>query len=405
MNTELELTLSLCSPIALHRTRASIQYVETLDYIPGVAVRGALAETYLSERGKAEDDTFQKLFVSGQVQYGDLWPTVQSNLTHGSILIPATAQACKRNGLTHKDSFRDTLLDVFAQPTSQECGYVDSGDKKKCKEPLDRVNGYLSDLECLERVAAKSELRVSAAMDRSTGTAAREMLFTQHTLTSKNVKQDEDEICFQGTLRLADPALKTQLDDFLAVSGLFPTKEGTPFFLGSGRSRGLGEVVVEAFKMTNASISLEERWEQFNEVAHNAGGDANCQYFSLTFLSHVALRDSLLRPVLGKITPHHFGLPDGVRFVNRCDSNEPVRFLNQIALHGWNAAQGLPKPDTVALARGSVLLFQCDRDQKSEVFSRLAQIESEGIGERRGEGFGRIAVCYPIHYQFGGRNP
>ena len=164
MKTELELTLRLRSPIALHRTRASIQYVETLDYIPGVAVRGALAETYLSERGKAEDDTFQKLFVSGQVQYGDLWPTVQSNLTHGSILIPATAQACKRYGLTHKDSFRDTLLDVFAQTSSQECGYVDSGDKKKCKEPRDRVNGYLSDLECLERVAAKSELRVSAAM-------------------------------------------------------------------------------------------------------------------------------------------------------------------------------------------------------------------------------------------------
>ena len=405
MKTELELTLRLRSPIALHRTRASIQYVETLDYIPGVAVRGALAETYLSERGKAEDDTFQKLFVSGQVQYGDLWPTVQSNLTHGSILIPATAQACKRNGLTHKDSFRDTLLDVFAQPTAQQCGHVDDGAKKKCKEPLDRVNGYLSDLECLERVAAKSELRVSAAMDRSTGTAAREMLFTQHTLTSKNVKQDEDEICFQGTLRLADPALKTQLDDFLAVSGLFPTKEGTPLFLGSGRSRGLGEVVVEAFKETNASISLEERWEQFNEVAHNAGGDANCQYFSLTFLSHVALRDSLLRPVLGKIAPRHFGLPDGVRFVHRRDSNEPVRFLNQIALHGWNAAQGLPKPDTVALARGSVLLFQCEKNQESEVFSRLAQIEAEGIGERRGEGFGRIAVCYPIHYQFGGRNP
>ena len=155
------------------------------------------------------------------------------------------------------------LLDVFAQPTSQGCRYVDNGDKKKCKEPLDRVDGYLSDLECFEGIAAKSELRVSAAMDRSTGTAAREMLFTQHTLTSKKVKQEEEEICFRGTLRLADSALKDKLEHFL--------RDGTSLFLGSGRSRGLGEVVVEAFKMVNASISLEERWEQFNEVAAQRG--------------------------------------------------------------------------------------------------------------------------------------
>ena len=70
MKTELELTLRLRSPIALHRTRASIQYVKTLDYIPGIAVRGALAEVYLSERGEPDDDTFQRLFVfrSGAVR-------------------------------------------------------------------------------------------------------------------------------------------------------------------------------------------------------------------------------------------------------------------------------------------------------------------------------------------------
>ena len=163
-------------------------------------------------------------------------------------------------------------------------------------------------------------------------------------------------------------------------------------------------MIVERFKEAETGVSLEERWRRFNEAAHKASGDTNYHYFSLTFLSHIALRDSLLRPILGKITPHHFGLPGSARFVYRRDSNEPVRFLNQIALQGWNAAQGLPKPDTVALARGAVLLFQCDNGKKSEVFSRLAQIETDGIGERRSEGFGRIAVCYPIHYQLGGKN-
>ena len=262
MKTELELTLSLLSPIALHRTRASVQYAESLDYIPGIALRGALAEVYLSERGEPDDDSFQNLFVSGQVHYGDLWPTLDSDLTHGSILIPATSQACKRYGLTHRDSLRDTLLDVFTEPAPLECGHADNGDDRKCKEPLDRVAGYLNGLDSLEKVAAKSELRVSAAMDRSTGAAAREMLFTQHTLTGKNNKPDKDDVCFQGTLRLANSALKTPLNGFL--------KENTTLFLGSGRSRGLGEVIVERFKEAETGVSLEERWGRFNEAAHNS---------------------------------------------------------------------------------------------------------------------------------------
>ena len=394
MKAEFELTLRLLSPIALHRTRGSVQYAETLDYIPGIALRGVLAELYLNEHGKAEDIAFQNLFVSDQVQYGDLWPTPCSNEMHSSILIPATAQACKRYGLTHKDSFRDTVLDVFAAPSTRECGHV--GDGRRCREPLDRIDGYLDDLKGLEKVGAKSELRVSAAMDRTTGTAAREMLFTQHALTHKNVARQDGEIYFRGTLRFADSALKPQLITLL--------KEKTSFFLGSGRSRGLGEMVVKRFKEVETAVSLKERWEKFNEVAHKPDSDANYHYFSLTFLSHVALRDGFLCPVLADIAPHHFGLPKGVSFARRSDSDQQVCFLNQITLHGWNAAQGLPKPDTVALARGSVLLFQCDKNLQSEVFNRLAQIEAEGIGERRGEGFGRIVVCHPIHYQLRGED-
>ena len=394
MKTELELTLRLLSPIALHRTRSSVQYAESLDYIPGIALRGALAEIYMREHGEPDDDLFQRLFVSGQVQYGDLWPTRRSDLMRSSVILPATARACKRYGLAHRGSLHDTLLDVFVEPELLECEHADNGDGRECREPLDRISGYLSDFDSRERVAAKSELRVNAAIDRSTGTAAREMLFSQHTLTSENEKPDLGEICFLGTLRLANSALKAPLDGFL--------KENTTLFLGSGRSRGLGEVIVERFKEAETGVSLEERWERFNGAVRKIGGDANYCYFSLTFLSHVAMRDGMLRPVLKDIAPHHFGLPEGVEFVRRPDSNQPACFLNQITLHGWNSAQGLPKPDTVALARGSVLLFQCDKNLQSEVFNRLAQIEAEGIGERHREGFGRIAVCHPIHYQLRG---
>lgn len=391
MATEMTLILRLLSPLALHRTRAGAQYVETLDYIPGTALRGALAEVYLAEHDQP-DDTFRALFLSEQVQYSDLWPAAQGKPT---VLIPATAQACKRYGLQHNGSFRDTLLDTLTRrhDYDKRCEHLirRDGEQKECNEPLDRVTGYLRDLESVDPLAVRSRLRVSTAIERGTGTVARELLFTQHTLTGKRKGDDKEQVFFRGTLRLADSVLRDDLDRLLRVR--------TQLFLGSGRSRGLGEVEVERWQEATPDDLLPERWRKFNDTTQRAGSDPNARYFSLTLLSHLALRDDLLRPVLGTIGPQHFRLPDGVEWAHYKDSGQPVCFLSAVTVAGWNAAQGLPKPDTVALARGSVLLFQCDPAQEQAVLARLAEIEAEGVGERRSEGLGRVAACYPIHYE------
>jgi CRISPR-associated protein Csx10 len=379
MATEFILTLQLRSPLALHRTRASVQYVKTLDYIPGTALRGALAEAYLAEHG-TPDDTFRALFLSERVQYGDLWPSVEGRRT---TLLPTTAQACKRHGLKHGASLRDAILDIWASPEgSPKC--------PECGELLDRVSGYLCSVAPVESLAPCSRLRVNTAIERGTGTVARELLFTQHTLIGQRKTKDKPEpVLFQGVVRLADPDLKRPLDALLK----------SPLFLGSGRSRGLGEVEIKSWTEAPDPEPLSERWHKFNETAQRAGGDPNVRYFSLTLLSHLALRDGLLRPVLGEITPQHFELPHSVAWVHYPGSGRPVLFLNAITVPGWNAVLGLPKPDTVALARGSALLGRCDAGKEQVVRERLAQIEAEGVGERRSEGFGRVAVCYPIHYE------
>ncbi len=380
MAPEFTLALQLRAPLALHRARASVQYVGTLDYIPGTALRGALAEAYLAEHG-GPDDIFRALFLSDQVQYGDLWPALEGKQT---TLLPATAQVCKRYGLKDLASFRDALLDVW----------TDSDDDKKCPkcgEPLDRASGYLCNPDPVEPLTPRSRLRVSTAIERSTGTVAREMLFTHHTLTGQRQTEERAPLLFRGTVRLTNPALQDELAHLL---------QAAPLFLGAGRSRGLGQVEVKAWSEAPATEPLAERWRQFNEAAQRAGGEAGKRYFSLTLLSHLALRDNLLCPVLSEIAPQHFGLPDGVTWVRYSGSDRAVLFLSTVTVPGWNAALGLPKPDTIALARGSVLLGQCDAEQEQAVLGCLAQIEAEGVGERRNEGFGRVAVCYPIHYTY-----
>ncbi|MDZ7339609.1 MAG: hypothetical protein ONB30_13865, partial [candidate division KSB1 bacterium] len=308
-----------------------------------------------------------------------------------TTLIPATAQICKRFGFAHSGSFRDALLDALSVTRSAQCA-VAMGGRVSCGEPLERVGGYLCSLTPAEPLSPHARLRVSTAIERSTGTVAREMLFTQHTLTGQRRTKGKDgpePILFRGTVRLADPDLKKPLEALLK----------TPLFLGSGRSRGLGEVEVKALTNATPAEPLSERWRKFNNAAQRAGGNPGICYFSLTLLSHLALRDEWSRPVLGNITPQHLGLPDPVTWVHHKGSTRPVLFLNAVTVAGWNAALGLPKPDTVALARGSVLLAQCPAGEEQAVLTRLEQIEAEGVGERRNEGFGRVAVCYPIHYE------
>lgn len=385
---EMTLTLRLLSPLALHRTRSGGQYVESLDYIPGTALRGALAEAYLASHGQS-DDVFHTLFLTGQVHFGDLWPSMGDSTT---MLCPMTAQACKRYGLSHGQSFRDTLLDVLTPQHNQEkCRETieDGAEKRQCGESLDRLGGYLWNLDSIKQLTPYSYLRTNTAIDRSTGTIAREMLFTQYTLTGRH-KESNEPVFFRGTLRLTNPALRGVLDKWLSP--------GATLFLGSGRSRGLGEVRVEGWQETMPGIPLAERWHQFNSIAQRVSGDVHSRYFSLTLLSHLALRNELLCPILDNIEPQHLGLPEGIEWV-RSPSGHPIRFLDSITIPGWNAALGLPKPDTIALRRGSVLLFRCNASQEQNVLEWLAQIESEGLGERRLEGFGHIAVCYPIHYE------
>ncbi len=383
MVTEIALVMRVDSPIALHQTRAGTQYAASLDYIPGTALRGALAEAYLAEHG-APDDMFRALFISEQVQYGDLWPAVKDQ---APILIPATARACKRGKLSegHEESLTDTLLDSLSpHETKHHCPSAECHQSE-----LDRVGGYLCGLHPVTTVKVNPQLRVNTAIERGTGAVARELLFTQKALSGTS-KDKQTLVLFRGQVRVEE-TLRPELERLL--------QSNQHLALGAGRSRGMGELERQSEQAPISSVPLQDRWQAFNAAAQRVGGTADTRYFSLTLQSHLALRDKLLRPVLDDIGPQDFGLPDSVSLACYANTNTPVRFVSAVTVPGWNAALGLPKPDTVALARGSALLFKCNPADEPAVLARLEQIEAEGVGERRAEGFGRVLACAPFHYE------
>ncbi|MCL4703993.1 hypothetical protein KJ068_02465, partial [bacterium] len=135
---------------------------------------------------------------------------------------------------------------------------------------------------------------------------------------------------------------------------------------------------------------FETRWKEFSGKFSDQ--EKRFCYFSITLNSHLILKDALGRPLLSAAAPGDFGLGDEVQIF--------AKFLSKAIVAGWNAAQGLPKPDTAVLARGSVFGFRAPRENSEEIKTKLRALEMSGVGERRAEGFGQITVCHPFHVKY-----
>lgn len=71
-------------------------------------------------------------------------------------------------------------------------------------------------------------------------------------------------------------------------------------------------------------------------------------------------------------------------------------------IESWHEGWGFPRPTLTAMAAGSVVIFTIEKfdnftdDEKLALQTNLQKFEVEGIGERRGEGYGQIRFNPPI---------
>ena len=62
-------------------------------------------------------------------------------------------------------------------------------------------------------------------------------------------------------------------------------------------------------------------------------------------------------------------------------------------IESWNVSWGFPRPTLIAMAAGSCVKFEIENYEAAkqpEISTALQNLENSGIGERRGEGYGRI---------------
>ncbi len=373
----IRITVKTKSPLYLASGYTVGTLGESLDYIPGRAVRGALAAGWLEE--SPVDRDFNHIFLDHRRHFGPLLPVGKSQIDHPSQVVPLTALTCK-----HKPGFRgvgdgvrDSLLTYLSNTlATHQCS--------KCQQPLKAYSGYyaVTGSGPVEKVPSK-RLITRTAIDPQRETARREQLFSQLVI--------EEGEYFSGYIGMGDRKYRN-----LLLNRLQNSRE---LYMGGGRSRGQGllEIVDVAGQSWTEQVhdgsSLKQRLIAFNERAvEEKCINRDESLFTLTFHSDTILYDRFMRPK-GKVEAE-----DLARYCdNRLTKAVAVEtFSRTIYIEGWNAAQGLPVRTATALQTGSVVAVKTVLSIQ-ELISMLEPIEKYGFGERTLEGFGRVKVCDPFH--------
>jgi CRISPR-associated protein Csx10 len=442
----LSISLEVISPLAVRSDHAASRTANS-EYIPGNTLLGSLATIHRVLRPEQTKE-FEQFFLLGEMLYSNLYPsypyppTFESKesgwIEQGAVYpTPKTAQSCKRHEgflpLGPKDDddhgrdrhgVRDSLVDwalfklgesypslnrTRALQENKICKFKN----KKCSEPLDHFKGYYryyrhtqTDQERPVLTKNDTRLQTHTGIDRQSGTVREGILYSRQVF--------EEGSKFWGEIRLP-------VDETLAISFnsfLWAARDSHLLRMGTGRTRGMGKVEIhfedkETDTVQARDKNFRRRTKELNDLIHEkikfaeAGAEDIKKldeqfFFALTLHSPVILTDEFLR-YRSRINTEVLCELLGITYDEQDEQNNLYNlkcvysnFSNR-RITGWQELWGTPRTNEYAIDTGAAFLFQCDRSKSEKVLDTLFNLEEQGIGNRRAEGFGRVCVSDPFH--------
>ncbi len=419
--------LRAISPLAIRADHAP-EGAETARFITGTTLAGSLAAVHRLLRSEAKEE-FERVFVSGQVHYPNLYPaSFKDEEMRDARLpvypVPKTAQSCKRyrgfrfpeDDDEERHGVRDSLLDwaMFKLSSTDEgkkgditalnalhqyktCPHEMSdrpGPYKRCDATMNHFEGYY-------RRQPHEPYNMIAAQDASTRLQTHTGVNREWDIVEEGVLYNRrvfiEGVRFWGMVRLpADEQLAKTFETFIREAS-----EENLVRIGTGRTRGLGKVAlnIEAIEEEQDGFStFKDRLNAFDTALKNQAEaysihDLKPFYFALTLHSPVILCDELLRyrsTVDGETLAKLVGL-----------SSSPFKLEYQAAsvrrVTGWNELWGTPRTNEYAIETGSVFLFSSTLEPGAALWRALFDLEEQGMGRRRAEGFGRVCLSDSFH--------
>lgn len=370
-------------------------------FIPGTNLFGALAEYHRLRRNDPVE--FQRFFLQGKVRLGNGYPAAfKARDLNADYLpvqpIPLTARTCKRfKGFAfHADEdherragVTDALIPLALFTLSNEeqiCCLADLHNHPKTGQPLDRMEGFFrrgirADVIGQGNVALG--LRTRTGINYRTGTAAAAILYSRQTFA--------EGARFWGCWSVDDDIYAP----FEAFIGEIIERDALR--IGNNRTRGFGRVRLNLQELAaDTAADLGDRVLAFTDMLHTAATQWAIpipagRYIPVTLQSDMLLSDPLLR---SRLQVHG----DDLAAVGVPGAQLRFHTAGARRIRGWNQLLGMPRADMWAITMGAVFLFHLPPTDQPP-WAALLQLQQEGLGLRRGEGFGTLAIASRFHLE------
>jgi CRISPR-associated protein Csx10 len=332
--------------------------------IPGKALRGALAhraaqQLDLQDTGSDTYAAFVDLFLRDAVRFPTLYPLLNADKKdpghYPVIPTPGDGFGCK----------------VYKKHQVQ--WGTQAGEVEKCPECGNPVKGIRSGFYLLhtnpkvQKPETVTEMHIQ--VDPQSNRVQEGQLFDYAALAPGQY--------FAGELHCANA---TAWEQFKACTGV-EEEQAFSLWLGKGTRRGYGKVSVWVEKIAKDTphFSVYHLLEERVAVGE--------QEITLTLLSDTIVRDQWGRYFTG-FTPEWLNKALGFP-VEIADS---LAYSSTTVIDGFNDQWRLPRRRVVALTAGSTVRLKVAGGLTQENWKALEKLECEGIGERRNEGYGQVAI-------------
>ncbi len=355
MNT-LICTITLRQPLLATALLGEPNSSVTFGYIPGGLMRGLCIRRYLasisSPNDAAADPRFRRLFLDGTTRF--LNGYVQGRDGSRTLPIPRSWQAPKEQ--LDKPDF--PIYDT-AHPQWETESWVETEDFEGSElKPLTPQFGILTD-SAVTLAQPIRTITVHIARDPQKGRPLGDgqgEIFRYESLAARQ--------SFVSIILVDQPEDVDLLTELL---------RDTDAWIGRSRSAHYGRVDLRVRQ-------VPADWREISmPITEYAAGES----ILLTLLSPAILRNAsgtLIRTPNDAILSNILGVPATL------DRERSIVATTQIG--GFNSTWGLPLPQSAVLDTGSVLVATLGGALSADA---IQQIERTGIGERRAEGYGRVA--------------
>lgn len=338
-------------------------------YIPGSMVRGGVIGRYLKQHGLQEldldnDEVKRLFFNANSTKYLNAY--LLSN--EGKRTLPVARSWFKDKDAELTDEFLEIRICDFGIEKNDELENPKFIGESFCIKKSDSITLYKE----------KRKINIHNQRDRKQGRSTQIRGNPQ-----TNQLQGKGQIfryeaidigqSFQAVIICSNDA-----DANLLISLLQKSED---IWLGGSQTAGYGYLKIN-------NIKIVDNWDEVHVSPNNR---TERDFFTVTLLSDLILRDEWGQYAIIPPSAHNTTsapVKQEIEKILNVKLKPLISYTSSTLLGGFNRKWGLPIPQVTAFAAGSVFTFEA-LDINPDA---IRDIEAKGIGERRNEGFGRIAI-------------